>query len=216
VLSTILGESQPLSKVSQVIMRIDTSTKVFEVANRLVRDMFEQRLGPSDPWTIRAKGWHQKWLTENGIRNKSLQEAVHSQRLWLRDCERLLGMQSAPVVFERLELSRLLRHQEDFSGAEKIARDALECGRNSLEDYPGQIYVHTHDLKLGLYSMASKRIWRSRKNFKGSIRNFSGKEKAGGTNWYMVEILGLLDENLRYERKYGEADEQRLQYPEAF
>ena len=46
--STILGEKHPLSMILQAIIRIDTSTKVFEVANRQVRDIFEQRLGSGE------------------------------------------------------------------------------------------------------------------------------------------------------------------------
>jgi hypothetical protein len=65
-------------------------------------------------------------------------------------------------------------------------------------------------------------LWRRRefgeveRILKEVLEIFLGRKRLEATNWYMVEILGLLDENLRYERKYGEADEQRLQYPEAF
>ena len=213
--STILGEKHPLSMILQAIIRIDTSTKVFEVANRQVRDIFEQRLGSGDARTIIAKGWHQKWITENGLRGESLQEAIYSQRLWLRDCERLLGMQSVSTVTELLELGRLLRHQGDSSGAEKIARDAIQRSKNSMEDYPGQVYIPAI-LNLAYILWDRRAFGEVERILKEVLERFLGRKRLEASSWCMVEVLGLLDQTLRYEKKYGEADELRLQYPEAF
>jgi len=213
--STILGEKHPLSVIFQTITRIDTSSKVFEVANRRVYDMFEQGCGPGDSRTLCARGWYQTWIIENGVRDKSLQEAIYLQHLWMRDCEHLLGMQNIVVVREFLRLGKLLQHQGDFSGAEKMFRDALQRSKNSIEDNPGAAYIPA------IVSLVSI-LW-DRREFgeierilKEVLERFLGRKKLETSNWYMVEILGLLDEILRYESKYGEADELRLQYPDAF
>ena len=211
----ILGENHPLSMILQAIIRIDTSTRVFEVASRRGRDIFEQRLGSGDPRTIRAKSWHQMWLIENGVRDESLQEAVHSQRLWLRDYERLLGTQSAPVVFELLELGRLLRYQRDFSGSEEIVRDAIQRSRNSIEDNPSTVYIPAI-LDLVHILWVRREFGEVERILKEALENFLESKRLETSDCYMIEILGLLDGNLRYERKYGEADKLRLRYPEAF
>jgi hypothetical protein len=212
---TILGENHPLSMILQAIIRIDTSTKVFEVASRRARDMFEQRFGSGDPRTIRAKSWHQMWLIENGVRGESLQEAVHSQRLWLRDYERLLGMQSLPVVFELLELGRLLRYQRDFSGSEKIVREAIQRSKNSIEDDPSTVYIPAI-LDLVYILWVRRKFGEVERILKEVLEIFLGSKRLEASNCYMVEIVGLLYMNLRYERKDEEADELRLRYPEAF
>jgi hypothetical protein len=213
--STILGEKHPLSVILQAITSIDTSAKVFEVANRRVRHMFEQRLGSGDIRTIQARGCHQMWITENGMRDRSLQEAVYSQRLWLRHCERLLGMQDNAVVNDLLLLGRLLQYQGDFGGAEEIFRDAIQRSKNSSENNPGKLYIPAI-LDLVSILWGRREFGEVEKILKEVLESFLGSKRLEAANCYMVEIVGRLDKNLRYERKYGEADELRLRYPEAF
>jgi len=208
----VLGESDPLSKVCLAITHIKSKIQVLEIVLRLMRSIFERTLGPYELKTLRMKSRHAISLLANG----DFAGAECLQRMVISDSEELNEFERRKEIVDQFyQLGYILRQKREFTSAKKVFHDALHLSRlANWEQFPTPRDIHW--IKALVPTLSEDEYIEGEVLLQEALEKCLTYERWGRCDWRTVLILGLLENLLRKQEKFHEAEMLRLQYPEAF
>lgn len=209
--SIVLGESDPLSKVCHAITQIESKGHVYNIVVRLMRSIFERTLGPDNDLTRLAKARHVTSLLANG----DFTGAECLQRTLLSDSKALGNEAIRRQAVGIFRLGFILELRRDFIGAKKLYRDSLHLSRVAGgERFPTEADIFRIAKLVSV--LTEDEYDEGEVLLQEALEKCLKYENWGRYDWQTVFVLGSLENLLKKQRKFHEAEMLRLQHPDAF